>query len=280
MDLELQIENGYLNLLRRILNFGNRVSDRTGTGTMSLFGAQLRHDLSTGFPLLTTKKVFFKGVVEELLWMLRGETNVKSLQEKGVNIWNEWADPDGELGPVYGKQWRRWTGEYLWKTESAHAYKEIDQISNVIARIKSNPNCRRLIVSAWNPADIDQMKLPPCHCFFQFKVYDGKLSCQLYQRSADMFLGTPFNIASYALLTHLIAFECNLEVGEFIHTFGDAHIYLNHVEQVKEQLIRAPRDLPTLILNSEKKSLFDFTFEDFQIQGYFPHPAIKAEVSV
>jgi thymidylate synthase len=283
MDIELQIEHSYLSLLRRILMFGNKVADRTGTGTMSLFGAQLRHDLSDGFPLLTTKKVFFRGVAEELLWMLRGETNVKSLQAKGIKIWDQWADENGELGPVYGKQWRRW--EYLTAIVSADKETEvqghlIDQISNVIARIKSNPNCRRLIVSAWNPADIDQMKLPPCHCFFQFKVYGNKLSCQLYQRSADMFLGVPFNIASYALLTTLVAHVCGLEPGEFIHTFGDAHIYLNHLDAVKEQLSRTPRALPTLILNKDKKDIFDFTFEDFEIKDYSPHATIKAEVSV
>lgn len=292
---ELSIEYGYLNLLRRILNFGHKVSDRTGTGTMSLFGAQLRHDLSDGFPLLTTKKVFFRGVAEELLWMLEGETNVKPLQAKGIKIWDQWADEKGDLGPVYGKQWRRWeapvtdTDDYMeqpggerGETGMDYYYKlkYIDQIANVIARIKSNPNCRRLIVSAWNPADVDQMKLPPCHCFFQFKVYDGKLSCQLYQRSADMFLGVPFNIASYALLTTMIAHVCDLVPGEFIHTFGDAHIYLNHLDAVKEQLSRTPRPLPTLVLNQAKKDIFAFTFEDFEIKNYSPHDAIRAEVSV
>ena len=278
MDMELQIEHGYLSLMRRILMFGNKVSDRTGTGTMSLFGAQLRHDLSDGFPLLTTKKVFFRGVAEELLWMLRGETNVKPLQAKGIKIWDQWADENGELGPVYGKQWRAWDTHLESGDDCSPIY--IDQISNVIARIKSKPDCRRLIVSAWNPADIDQMKLPPCHCFFQFKVYDGKLSCQLYQRSADMFLGVPFNIASYALLTTLVAHVCDLQVGEFIHTFGDAHIYLNHLDAVKEQLSRTPRALPTLTLNKAKKDIFAFTFEDFEIKDYSPYAAIKAEVSV
>lgn len=269
------IEHEYLGLLQTILDKGTKVSDRTGTGTLSIFGAQIRHDLSKGFPLLTTKKVFWKGVVEELLWMLRGETNIRSLQDKGVHIWDEWADIYGNLGPVYGQQWRKWFKAY----DGFFTDKEIDQVSNVINEIKTNPDSRRLIVTAWNPADIDLMKLPPCHCFFQFRVINNKLSCQLYQRSADMFLGVPFNIASYALLTHMIAKVCNLEVGEFIHTFGDAHIYLNHLDQVTEQLNRESRKLPTLVLE-DLTDIDAFTSNDIMIDNYNPHPAIKAPVSI
>lgn len=265
------IEAGYLDLLRDILAHGDRQEDRTGVGTLSVFGRQLRCDLADGFPLLTTKKVHFKSVAVELLWFLRGDTNVRWLQERGVSIWDEWADEDGELGPVYGKQWRR------WKTPSGE---EIDQIQGVVDQIKANPASRRLIVSGWNPSDVPNMALPPCHTLFQFNVSQGRLSCQLYQRSADMFLGVPFNIASYALLTMMMAQATGLKPGEFVHTFGDAHIYTNHMDQVAEQLSREPRALPTLRLNPDKTDLFDFDYEDFSIDGYDPHPRIAAPVAV
>lgn len=275
----------YLELLQHILENGVQKGDRTGTGTISTFGYQMRFDLKKGFPLLTTKKVFWKGVVEELLWMLRGETNVNSLKEKGVNIWNEWADENGDLGPVYGKQWRKWEApkkdiSYHEFVESGEITVNVDQIKNVIERIKTKPDCRRLIVSAWNPADIDSMKLPPCHCFFQFYVSNGKLSCQLYQRSADVFLGVPFNIASYALLTHLVAQVCGLDVGEFVHTFGDVHIYNNHIEQVKQQLTREPLELPVLDLDETIENIDSFTSNHIRLYNYKSHPPIKAEVSV
>lgn len=257
----------YLDLLSSIYAFGNRRGDRTGTGTVSLFGPQMEFDLRAGFPLVTTKKVFWRGVVEELLWMLRGSTNVKELQAKNVHIWDEWADENGELGPVYGAQWRGFGG--------------VDQINNLIHRIQSKPEDRRLIVSAWNPAEVDEMKLPPCHCFFQCYVENGHLSLKMYQRSADMFLGVPFNIASYALLTHILAFLCQLKPGRFIHTFGDAHIYLNHLEQVKEQASREPYPLPKLfIVDRGQRTVEDFVFEDFNLVGYKHHPAIKGEVAV
>jgi thymidylate synthase len=265
------IEAGYLDLLRDILANGDRQEDRTGVGTLSVFGRQLRCDLADGFPLLTTKKVHFKSVAVELLWFLRGDTNVRWLQERGVSIWDEWADEDGELGPVYGKQWRR------WKTPSGE---EIDQIQGVVDQIKANPASRRHIVSGWNPADVPTMALPPCHTLFQFNVSQGRLSCQLYQRSADMFLGVPFNIASYALLTMMMAQATGLKPGEFVHTFGDAHIYTNHMDQVAEQLSREARALPTLRLNPDKIDLFDFEYEDFSIEGYDPHPRIAAPVAV
>ena len=275
------IEEQYLKLLHEVLSYGQKTSDRTGTGTLSCFGAQIKHDFSTGFPLLTTKKVFWKGVVEELLWMLRGETNIKSLQEKGVHIWDAWADEKGDLGPVYGKQWRKWS---LPESDCDWVNDSIDQIKNVIERIKAKPDDRRLIVSAWNPADIESMKLPPCHCFFQFKVYGKKLYCQLFQRSADLFLGVPFNIASYSLLTYIIAYMTDLEPGGFIHTFGDAHIYLNHVKQAEEQLKREPRNLPTVYVNwlhgRPLTDPSDFSFNDIVLHDYNPHPSIKAEVSV
>lgn len=261
----------YLDLLQHILDKGAQKSDRTGTGTISTFGYQMRFDLSEGFPLVTTKKVHLKSVIYELLWFLRGDTNIKWLNENGVNIWNEWADANGDLGPVYSKQWRSW--------ESADG-RTIDQISDVVRMIKTNPDSRRLIVSAWNPSDVEKMALPPCHCFFQFYVQNGKLSCQLYQRSADVFLGVPFNIASYALLTLMMAQVTGLQPGEFVHTFGDVHIYLNHMEQVKLQLSRDPKPLPQMHLNPEVKDIFGFKFEDFRIENYDPHPAIKAPVAV
>ena len=261
----------YLDLLQHILTNGGKKSDRSGVGTISTFGYQMRFDLSAGFPLLTTKKVHLKSVIYELLWFLRGDTNVKSLKEHGVSIWDEWADERGELGPVYSKQWRSW---------AAADGRTIDQISNLIAMIKTNPESRRLIVSAWNVADIDKMALPPCHCLFQFYVQAGKLSCQLYQRSADVFLGVPFNIASYALLTLMVAQVTGLKPGEFIHTFGDVHIYLNHLEQVNLQLTRELKKLPVMKLNPEVKDIFSFRFEDFQLENYDPHPAIKAPVAV
>ncbi|MDP3929362.1 MAG: thymidylate synthase [Bacteroidota bacterium] len=263
--------NQYEELLKHIYETGTFKSDRTGTGTRSIFGAQLRFNLQEGFPLITTKKVHLKSIIHELLWFIKGETNTKYLKENGVSIWDEWANENGELGPVYGYQWRSWPaadGSY------------IDQLSEVIETIKKNPDSRRMIVSAWNVADLNKMALMPCHAFFQFYVADGKLSCQLYQRSADMFLGVPFNIASYAFLTHMIAQVCNLEVGDFIHTFGDAHIYSNHFEQVALQLSREPRPYPKLQINSDISSIFDFKFEDFTIQDYNPHPAIKAPVAV
>ncbi|PDO10747.1 MAG: thymidylate synthase [Candidatus Reconcilbacillus cellulovorans] len=261
----------YLDLLRDILENGVRKSDRTGVGTISVFGRQLRFDLSQGFPLVTTKKIHVKSVIYELLWFLRGDTNVRYLRENGVTIWDEWADENGDLGPIYGYQWRSWP---------APDGRTIDQISNVVEEIRRNPDSRRLVVSAWNVADLDKMALAPCHCLFQFYVANGRLSCQLYQRSADMFLGVPFNIASYSLLTMMIAHVTGLEPGEFIHTFGDAHIYLNHLEQVKLQLSREPRPLPKMRLNPEVRNLFDFRYEDFILEGYDPHPPIRAEVAV
>lgn len=261
----------YLDLLQDILNKNIQKDDRTGVGTISVFGRQLRFDLAQGFPLMTTKKLFLKGIIHELLWFLKGDTNIKYLQDHGVHIWDAWADKDGNLGPVYGYQWRH------WKTPDGRT---IDQIQNLVDMIKKNPSSRRLIVSAWNPADVDKMALPPCHCLFQFYVSNGKLSCQLYQRSADVFLGVPFNIASYALLTMMIAQVTGLEVGEFVHTFGDVHIYLNHIEQVKLQLTREPRPLPKIKINPNVKNIFDFTYEDFELQGYNPHPSIKAPIAV
>ncbi|MGM0921524.1 MAG: thymidylate synthase [Bacillota bacterium] len=261
----------YLDLCKHVLQSGIVKEDRTGTGTISTFGYQMRFDLKEGFPLLTTKKLHLKSIIHELIWFLRGDTNVKYLQENGVRIWNEWADENGELGPVYGHQWRSWTGA---------DGQTVDQISKLINQIKNNPDSRRLIVSAWNPADVDEMALPPCHCFFQFYVADGKLSCQLYQRSADVFLGVPFNIASYALLTMMVAHVTDLEPGEFVHTFGDVHIYKNHLEQVDLQLTREVRALPKMRLNPDVKSIFDFTYEDFTLEGYDPHPHIKGAVSV
>jgi thymidylate synthase len=261
----------YLDLCRRILEEGTKKEDRTGTGTISVFGHQMRFDLSQGFPLLTTKKLHTKSIVHELLWFLSGSTNVRYLQENGVRIWNEWADENGELGPVYGKQWRSFSGP---------DGKTVDQMEWVVNEIKRNPDSRRLIVSAWNPVEIDQMALPPCHLLFQFYVADGKLSCQLYQRSGDTFLGIPFNIASYALLTHMVAHVTGLAPGEFVHTIGDAHIYLNHLEQVKEQLTREPLPLPTLRLNPDVTSIFDFRYEDIEFLDYQAHPHIKGEVAV
>ena len=261
----------YLQLCEEILHNGTKKSDRTGTGTMSVFGHQMRFDLQEGFPALTTKKLHLRSIIHELLWFLKGDTNVKYLQDNGVRIWNEWADENGELGPVYGHQWRSWTGA---------DGSTVDQIQKVVEQIKTNPNSRRMIVTAWNPSEVDDMALPPCHCLFQFYVADGKLSCQLYQRSADVFLGVPFNIASYALLTMMMAQVCDLEPGEFIHTLGDAHIYNNHIEQVQLQLTRDTKDLPKMKLNPEVKSIFDFSFEDFELTDYHPHPHIKGEVSV
>lgn len=261
----------YLNLCKQVLDKGQVKEDRTGTGTVSVFGHQMRFDLQKGFPLLTTKKLHTKSIIHELLWFLAGDTNVHYLQENGVRIWNEWADENGELGPVYGKQWRSW--------ETADG-RTIDQIKDVLEQIKTTPDSRRMIVNAWNVGEINQMALPPCHCLFQFYVADGKLSCQLYQRSADIFLGVPFNIASYALLTMMMAHVTGLQPGEFIHTFGDAHIYSNHFEQIKLQLQRDPRPLPELKINPEVTDLFQFKYEDFSLEGYDPHPAIKGVVSV
>lgn len=261
----------YHELMRTILQKGVRKHDRTGTGTISIFGYQMRFDLSEGFPLVTTKKLHVRSIIHELLWFLKGDTNIRYLRENKVTIWDEWADEDGDLGPVYGYQWRS------WPTADG---RKIDQISNLIDQIQKNPDSRRLIVSAWNVADIDRMKLPPCHTLFQFYVANGKLSCQLYQRSADVFLGVPFNIASYALLTMMVAHVTELEPGEFIHTFGDAHLYLNHLDQAHLQLSREPRPLPKMLLNPEVKTIFDFRFEDFSLIGYDPHPHIKAEVAV
>ncbi len=261
----------YLNLLDRILIEGVTKTDRTGTGTKSVFGHQMRFNMADGFPLLTTKKLHLKSIIHELLWFLAGDTNVRYLQENGVRIWNEWADEKGELGPVYGHQWRSWP-DYKGGT--------VDQIANVVDLIKNHPDSRRMVVSAWNPAEIDQMALPPCHCLFQFYVADGKLSLQLYQRSADTFLGVPFNIASYALLLQMMAQVTGLQPGEFIHTTGDTHLYLDHLEQAKLQLTREPRTLPRMIINPDVKSIFDFKYEDFQLEGYDPHPHIKATVSV
>ncbi len=261
----------YLDLLKHILENGADKTDRTGTGTRSVFGYQMRFDLQKGFPLVTTKKVHLKSIIYELLWFLRGETNIAYLKEHGVSIWNEWADDNGELGPVYGKQWRSWEGK---------DGKVVDQVSELIAQIKKNPDSRRLIINAWNVADLPDMALMPCHTMFQFYVANGKLSCQLYQRSADVFLGVPFNIASYALLTMMIAQVCDLEPGEFIHTFGDVHIYNNHMEQVNLQLGREPFPLPSMKLNPAVKNIFDFKFEDFSLDNYQSHPAIKAPVAV
>jgi len=261
----------YLDLLQYILDNGVEKSDRTGTGTKSCFGYQMRFDLQQGFPLVTTKKLHLKSIIYELLWFLKGETNIAYLKEHGVSIWNEWANENGELGPVYGKQWRSWEGA---------DGKIVDQVTDLIKQIKTNPDSRRLIISAWNVADLSKMALMPCHTLFQFYVADGKLSCQLYQRSADVFLGVPFNIASYALLTMMIAQVCDLEPGEFIHTFGDVHIYNNHIEQVNLQLSRKPLPLPTMKLNPSVKNIFDFTFEDFTLENYQSHPAIKAPVAV
>ena len=261
----------YQDLLRFILDNGTKKSDRTGTGTISVFGHQMRFDLSEGFPLLTTKKLHTKSIIYELLWFLKGDTNIGYLQEHGVRIWNEWADEKGDLGPVYGHQWRSWSGP---------DGSVIDQISTAIHMIKTNPDSRRIIVSAWNVTDLPKMALAPCHCLFQFYVADGKLSCQLYQRSADVFLGVPFNIASYALLTLMMAQVCDLEPGDFVHTFGDAHIYLDHLEQVNEQLSRDPRQLPQLKINPAVKDIFEFRFEDFELIDYHPHPHIAARVSV
>ena len=264
-------EQRYLDLLDEVLERGARKSDRTGTGTLSLFGRQLRFALEPGFPLLTTKKLHLKSIIYELLWFLRGDTNVRWLQQHGVSIWDEWADENGELGPVYGYQWRH------WRTPGGG---EIDQISSVVHALRSRPDSRRHIVSAWNPADVDRMALPPCHALFQFYVAGGRLSCQMYQRSADLFLGVPFNIASYALLTRMVAQVTGLAPGEFVLALGDAHLYLNHLEQAREQLARAPRAFPRMRLNTQVRELLDFRFEDFALEGYEPHPAIKAPIAV
>lgn len=261
----------YLDLLSHVMETGSDRMDRTGTGTRGVFGYQMRFDLANGFPMVTTKKLHKKSIIHELIWFLAGDTNIGYLKDNKVRIWDEWADENGDLGPVYGKQWRRW--------ESPDG-RVIDQVSKVVEAIKANPYSRRHIVSAWNPSDVDEMALPPCHCLFQFHVANGKLSCQLYQRSADIFLGVPFNIASYALLTHMMAQVCDLKVGDFVHTFGDAHIYSNHFEQVKEQLTREPKPLPKLTLNPEVKSLFDFTYDDIKIKGYTSHPHIAGKVAV
>ena len=261
----------YLDLMRHVLEHGTRKDDRTGTGTLSVFGWQMRYDLAAGFPLVTTKKCHLRSIIHELLWFLQGDTNIGYLKENGVSIWDEWADENGDLGPVYGHQWRSWP-----KPDGS----SIDQIGEVVKTLKQNPDSRRIIVSAWNVADLDRMALAPCHAFFQFYVADGKLSCQLYQRSADIFLGVPFNIASYALLTLMMAQVTGLKPGDFVHTLGDAHLYLNHLDQAREQLARAPRPLPTMTLNPEVKDIFAFRFEDFTLEGYDPHPAIKAPVAV
>jgi thymidylate synthase len=261
----------YLDLMQHVLNHGTKKADRTGTGTVSVFGYQMRFNLQDGFPLVTTKKCHMKSIVHELLWFLQGDTNIRYLKENGVSIWDEWADEQGNLGPVYGKQWRSW---------ATADGRMVDQISEVVAQIKKNPDSRRLIVSAWNVGELDQMALAPCHAFFQFYVADGKLSCQLYQRSADIFLGVPFNIASYALLTLMMAQVCGLKPGDFVHTFGDAHLYLNHMEQTELQLSRALRALPTMRINPDVKDIFGFKFEDFTLEGYDPHPPIKAPVAV
>ncbi|KCZ52939.1 thymidylate synthase [Hyphomonas pacifica] len=261
----------YLDLLRDILENGNERSDRTGTGTRAVFGRQMRFDLADGFPMVTTKKLHLRSIIIELLWFLKGDTNIKYLKDNKVSIWDEWADEKGDLGPVYGKQWRSW---------AAPDGRVIDQIQWVLDEIRTNPNSRRLVVSAWNPADVNEMALPPCHCLFQFNVMDGKLNCQLYQRSADIFLGVPFNIASYALLTMMMARATGLEPGEFVHTFGDAHLYLNHAEQAELQLSREPRPLPRMVMNPDKSDLFGWEYEDFTVEGYDPHAHIKAPVAV
>lgn len=261
----------YLDLMQHILNHGVPKNDRTGTGTLSIFGHQLRFDLNAGFPLLTTKKIHLKSVIHELLWFLKGETNIQYLKDNNVTIWDEWADKKGDLGPVYGYQWRSWP---------APDGRHIDQIAKIIGEIRKNPDSRRLLVSAWNVADLDKMALLPCHAFFQFYVAQNRLSCQLYQRSADVFLGVPFNIASYALLTLMMAQVCKLKPGEFVHTFGDAHLYLNHVEQAREQLSRQPKKLPVMNINPAVKNIFEFKYEDFSLEGYEPHPAIKAPIAV
>ncbi len=261
----------YLDLMRHVLDHGHVKADRTGTGTRSVFGWQMRFDLAAGFPALTTKKLHLRSIIVELLWFLRGDTNIRWLQDNQVSIWNEWADENGDLGPVYGHQWRHWP---------AQDGKEVDQIAELIEGLKKNPDSRRHIVSAWNPGDVPKMKLPPCHALFQFYVADGKLSCQLYQRSADIFLGVPFNIASYALLTMMVAQVCGYRLGEFVHTFGDAHLYSNHLDQARLQLARAPRPLPTLRINPNVKDIFAFRFEDFALEGYDPHPHIAAPVAV
>jgi thymidylate synthase len=261
----------YLDLMRRVRTQGVKKTDRTGTGTLSVFGHQMRFDLAAGFPLITTKKVHLKSIIHELIWFLQGDTNTKYLNANGVSIWDDWADENGDLGPVYGQQWRSW---------ATPDGRSIDQIRGVVEMLATNPDSRRMIVTAWNPADIPDMALAPCHCLFQFYAVDGRLSCQLYQRSADVFLGVPFNIASYALLTLMMAQVAGLEPGEFIHTFGDAHLYLNHLEQADLQLTRAPRALPRMAINPAVRSIFDFKFEDFALKGYDPHPHIKAEVAV
>ena len=270
----------YLELLRRVREHGTKKTDRTGTGTLSVFGHQTRFDLAKGFPLVTTKKLHMKSIVHELIWFLNGDTNVKYLQDHGVKIWDAWARPDGSLGPVYGKQWRSWPAGGGPHNQDAPDGKVIDQISDVVETLKNNPDSRRIIVSAWNPADIPDMALAPCHCLFQFYVADGKLSCQLYQRSADIFLGVPFNIASYALLTMMLAQVTGLKPGDFVHTFGDAHLYLNHLEQADLQLSRTPRPLPVMTINPSITSIFDFKFEDFRLEGYDPLPHISAPVAV
>ncbi len=261
----------YLDLVDHVLSHGTEKRDRTGTGTISVFGYQMRFNLQDGFPLLTTKKLHLRSIIHELLWFLHGDTNVKYLHDNNVSIWDEWARADGSLGPIYGKQWRSW---------GCADGRQVDQISNLIEQIKTNPDSRRLLVSAWNVGELEQMALPPCHILFQFYVADGRLSCQLYQRSADIFLGVPFNIASYALLTMMIAQVCDLLPGDFVHTFGDAHIYLNHIDQCRLQLTREPRQLPTMLINPEKKNILDFVYDDFTLQNYNPHPHIKGEVSV
>ena len=261
----------YLDLMQHVLNHGHQKSDRTGTGTLSVFGYQMRFNLADGFPLVTTKKCHLKSIIHELLWFLKGDTNIQYLQNQGVSIWDEWADENGDLGPIYGHQWRSWT-----TTEGD----KIDQLMQVIDQIKTTPDSRRMIISAWNVGDLNKMQLPPCHAFFQFYVADGRLSCQLYQRSADIFLGVPFNIASYALLTLMVAQVCNLKPGDFVHTFGDAHLYLNHLDQTREQLNRQPRSLPNMQLNASVNQIVDFKYEDFLLENYNPHPAIKAPVAV
>lgn len=261
----------YLDLLSDVLEHGSERSDRTGTGTKAVFGRQLRFDLADGFPMVTTKKLHLRSIIIELLWFLRGDTNIRYLKDNGVSIWDDWADENGDLGPVYGKQWRSW---------AAPDGRVIDQVQWVLDEIRTNPNSRRLIVSAWNPADVNDMALPPCHCLFQFNVMDGKLNCQLYQRSADIFLGVPFNIASYALLTLMMARATGLKAGEFVHTFGDAHLYMNHIDQAQLQLTREPRPLPTITLNPDKTDLFGWEYEDFKVENYTPHAHIKAPVAV